>query len=123
VVRLDWRPASDGAAYSLILVNRPGNARLDLFASWKMMPSVWRLPDLIRLTPCRRIDPIRPLGALHGPIVHGERHASPWRSGTTSTRSAYAVFVRQRELAAVNRDPAPKAESPLGWKGEIAVES
>jgi hypothetical protein len=25
------------------------------FASWKMMPTVWRIPDRTRLTPCRRL--------------------------------------------------------------------
>ena len=25
------------------------------FASWKMIPTVWRMPDRMRLTPCRRL--------------------------------------------------------------------
>jgi hypothetical protein len=35
---------------------RPGEAirELDHAASWKMTPSVWRCPERIRLTPCRR---------------------------------------------------------------------
>jgi hypothetical protein len=44
------------------------------FASWKMIPSVWRWPERTRLTPMAQVHAVIPLGALRRAIVHGKSH-------------------------------------------------
>ena len=64
----------------------PGARNPAYFASWKIIPMVWRIPERTRLTPCRRLTRYAPFVPFTGLLCTANATASPCRNGTTSTR-------------------------------------
>ena len=78
----------------------------------------------MRLTPCRRFDAIRALGAFHRPVVYREGHriALPQRHHLGAALHAWTLF-REDKLSAGEIAPGlGEQDCDLEREREIAVE-
>ncbi len=93
------------------------------FASWKMMPSVCRMPLRTRLTPWRKFTRYEPAGALYRPVMHREGHRI-----ALGERHHFGAALHARALLGQHELAAGEIAAWLGQqdrhldrKGEVAI--